>query len=226
MKNKIPKHIALILDGNRTWAKENGKPAFAGHTKGAKNIRPIAEYAAEQGIKYLTLYILSTENLKNRSPVELNHLFKLFTKLSDGASFFQENNIRAQFIGNLKGLPSNIQTALTALKKNTEQNTGMVLTFAVNYGGRDEITRAAQRLSQQKLEITEDSLSKALDTSPTPEVDLVIRTGGYQRLSNFLLWQAAYAELFFSKTNWPAFTPTELAESLTWYEDQKRKRGK
>lgn len=220
----LPTHVAIILDGNRRWAVSKGMMKLEGHLHGAQNIKPIAEYAQEKGVQYLTLYTLSTENLQNRGSLELKKLFSLFQKLSDYLGMFREKNIRVRFIGNIEKLPENLQKTFAHIQKETASNEGMILAFAVNYGGRDEILRAIAK--SQSISMTEESFSALLDTAGMPDVDLVIRTGGHLRLSNFLLWQSAYSELYFTSTMWPAFTPAEFQKALDWFAEQKRNKGK
>lgn len=218
-----PLHVAIILDGNRRWAVGEGLSKLEGHIHGAKNIRPVAEYALEQGVRYLTLYALSTENVKNRTTLELKKLFNLFAKLADYQDLFDTYQIRVRFLGNRDGLPPEVQKVFDDIEKKTADYDQMTLAFAVNYGGRDEILRAAQKSSELK---TENDFALYLDTAGMPDVDLLIRTGGHHRLSNFLLWQAAYSELYFTPIMWPAFSPVEFGKALTWFAEQKRNKGK
>lgn len=222
------KHIAIILDGNRTWATERGLPKMIGHTEGAKNVEKIGEAVLAKGIPYLTLYVLSTENLKNRSAEELDHLFSLFAKIVDYLDKFLKKNVRLQLIGNIASLPEKVQASLQKTVEATKNNTALTLTLAVNYGGRDEIVRAYQKAIDSGVsaaEINEEKLQSFLDTADLPDVDLVIRTGGHHRLSNYLPWQSTYAELYFTDTKWPAFSPADLDEAVTWFEKQKRHWG-
>jgi undecaprenyl diphosphate synthase len=222
-----PNHIAIIMDGNRRWATERGMPKIIGHTEGAKNVRTIAKTVQSKGISHLTLYALSTENIRERSREELNHLYSLFEKLVDYIGDFLENNAQLRVIGNLSGLPEKTQEKLKEVMEKTKNNTGFVLTLAINYGGRDEIARAVQKiLDDGHQKISEQLIHNYLDTKNMPDVDLVIRTGGHQRLSNFLLWQAAYAELYFTETKWPGFGVEELNTALVWFQEQQRNRGK
>lgn len=227
--NAIPQHLAIILDGNRRWAAERGLPKLVGHTQGAKNLRTIAKAAQKAGVKFMTVYALSTENLKERSPEELKYLFELFGKLVDYLGDFVENNAQLRLIGNIDGIPTETATKLRAVAEATKHNTAFVLTISVNYGGRDEITRAVKKIVTTGIsasEITEDSISQNLDTAGIPDVDLLIRPGGHHRLSNFLSWQSTYAELYFVETKWPAFDETELQKAFDWFAEQQRNRGK
>lgn len=224
-----PQHLAIILDGNRRWAAERGLPKLMGHTQGAKNLRTIARAAQAAGVKYLTVYALSTENLKERSPEELGHLFALFEKLVDYLGDFVKNNAQLRLLGNIDGLPAQVATNLRQVETETKNNTDFVLCLAVNYGGRDEITRAVKKIIDQKISsanITEEIIGANLDTAGMPDVDLLIRPGGHHRLSNFLSWQSTYAELYFCDVKWPAFDEAELQKALEWFAEQQRNRGK
>lgn len=225
----IPQHLAIILDGNRRWAAERGLPKLVGHTQGAKNLKTIAKAAQKAGVKFLTVYALSTENLKERSPEELKHLFELFEQLVDYLGEFIENNAQLRLIGNIDGLPEKTATNLRQVAEATKQNTSFVLSIAVNYGGRDEITRATQKIITSGIpvdRVTEELISQNLDTVGIPDVDLLIRPGGHHRLSNFLSWQSTYAELYFVDIKWPAFDEKELQKAFDWFAEQQRNRGK
>lgn len=229
MSTRELKHVAIILDGNRTWAAANGLPRMIGHTRGAQNIKHIVEVALAEKISFLTLYTLSTENLKNRSEDELNHLFSLFEKLVDYVDLFQKNNVKFNAIGDLSKMPENIQTSLAHLTEVTKNNTAITLTTAINYGGRDEIIRAIKKLAKNEQELaklTEESFEAYLDTNGLPDVDLLIRTGGFQRLSNFLPWQSTYSELYFTETKWPAFKEEDFKTAINWFFEQEMKKGK
>lgn len=222
-------HLAIIMDGNRRWATERGMPKFLGHTEGAKNLKKIAKAAKKFSIRYLTLYTLSTENLKNRSEEELKHLFSLLDQLSDYLKDFEEENTALRIIGDIKGLPEKTQKNLQGLVNATKNNTSMILSLAINYGGRDELVRAFKKMTEEKIstqEISEETIQKHLDTFDMPDVDLVIRTGGDQRLSNYLPWQTTYAELYFTPVYWPAFSEHDLKEAIEWFQNQKRNKGK
>lgn len=222
-----PRHIAIIMDGNRRWATARGLPKIVGHTEGAKTLRTVARAVQERGIPYLTLYALSTENVRERSPEELKHLYSLFEKLVDYIGDFLEKNASLRIIGDLGGLPEKTKNKLLETVDRTKHNSAFVLTLAINYGGRDEIVRAAQELAgKNPKKISETIFNDQLDTVGLPDVDVVIRTGGHHRLSNFLLWQAAYAELYFTETMWPAFDEKELDRIIEWFGEQQRNRGK
>jgi len=222
-------HLAIIMDGNRRWAKAKGLPTMKGHTEGAETLRKITEAAGNLGIPYLTFYALSTENLKGRSPEELKHLFSLMEKMKKYLKDFKKNEVQMRLIGDIKKLPLTTRTVLQSIVKETKNYKKLVLTVAVNYGGRDEIVRATKKLMEKKLqpsEINEEVFQKALDTKDIPDVDLMIRTGGDQRLSNYLPWQTTYAELYFTPTYWPEFSEKDLKKAIDWFQEQKRNKGK
>jgi undecaprenyl diphosphate synthase len=219
-------HVAIIMDGNRTWAKKNALAKMIGHTEGAKNVKRIVKAAIAQDIKFLTMYALSTENLKNRSESELNHLFNLFAKLINYKKLFRDNNVKLGVIGDTTGLPDKVKDVIEEMLSETADNDGLLFTLAINYGGRDEIIRAIKKLISAGETPSEETLSKHLDTAGIPDVDLLIRTGGFQRTSNYLPWQGIYAELYFTETHWPAFSATDLEEAIKWFWEQEKKRGK
>ncbi len=221
------KHLALIVDGNRSWATHKGLPKFLGHTEGVKMLKRIIKAASKKNIPYLTAWLLSTENLQ-RPEDELKHLFSLFITFNNEKELM-ENNIQLRTIGDLSRVPENVQNKMKELQEKTKNNTGMILNFAIAYGGRDEIVRATQKIIKAGLtpeEITESKFEEFLDTAGMPEVDLVIRTGGHQRLSGYLPWQSTYAELYFTNTRFPDFNEEELDKAIQWFTEQERKRGK
>lgn len=225
----VPQHLAIIMDGNRRWATERGLPKMAGHTQGAKNLKTIAKAVQAAGIPYLTLYALSTENLKERSAEELKHLFSLFEQLVDYLDDFIQNNAQLRLIGDLSGIPEKTRLALEKIALETRHNKDMVMTLAVNYGGRDELVRAMRKIAANNIpatDITEQVITDSLDTMGLPDVDMIIRTAGNQRLSGFLAWQSTYAELYFTPVKWPAFDKAELQKALDWFAEQQRNRGK
>jgi undecaprenyl diphosphate synthase len=227
-KNEL-NHVAIIMDGNRRWATERGLPKLIGHTEGGKNLKRILEACQKKNIKYLTVWALSTENLKERNQEELKHLFSLFEKLIDYLGDLNKNNIRVNLIGDLTKLPKSTQEKLIELADLTKNNSGLFFTIGVNYGGRDEIIRTIKKIIEYKIptnEITEELFSKNLDTADMPEPDLIIRTGGASRLSGLLPWQSIYSELYFTSTYWPAFAEEDLDEAIDWFQEQKRNRGK
>lgn len=217
------------MDGNRRWAKERGLPSMKGHSQGAETLRKITEIAGNIGISYLTFYALSTENLKGRSEAELKHLFSLMEKIKKYLKEFKKNEVQMRIIGDIDGIPKKTRDVLLDLVKETKHHKKLVLTLAINYGGRDEIVRAVKKIVKKGLkasEITEEIFENALDTADTPEVDLMIRTGGDQRLSNYLPWQTTYAELYFEALYWPDFTEKELQKAVDWFLEQRRNKGK
>ena len=217
------KHLAIIMDGNGRWAKQQGKVLSFGHVAGAKKLVEITQHALQIGIEYLTLYSFSTENWK-REKAEVDFLMKLIEKfLKRELRNLMENNIRFKVIGDMSKTSKNLQKRVNLTIEKTKNNTGMTQILAINYGARDEIARAINRIKKEK--ITEEDIQNALDTHDLPDVDLMIRTGGEQRLSNFLLWQSAYAELAFTKTFWPAFSTQELDTMITDYKKIERRFG-
>lgn len=226
---KLPNHIALIMDGNRRWATKRGLPKIAGHTKGAENIRPILQKCLDLGISYVTLWALSTENVKKRSEKELKHIYSLFTKLVNYLGDFAENDAKLQIIGDITVLPQKVQDSLSEVIEKTRDNTNMVLTLAVNYGGRDEIVRATKSLLASGIspeELSEEEFEKHLDSGMLPDPELIIRTGGHQRLSGYLPWKSTYAELYFTQEYWPGFTPELLEEAIDWFKSVQRNKGR
>ena len=216
------------MDGNRRWASEQGKPKILGHSEGAKNLERILNSIIKMHIPYATFWALSTENLK-RSEEELKHIFSLFGKITEYLKDAIKNNARFEYIGNLSLLPENIQKKLIDMKEKTKSHTGTVVTIAAGYGGRDELLRAAKKLLIENInpeELTEELFASMLDTAGMPDIDLIIRTGGNQRLSGYLPWQSPYAELYFTNTKWPGFDETELQKAIEWYNEQKRNFGK
>lgn len=223
------KHIAFIMDGNRRWASERGLPKIFGHTEGVKTFRTITEYAGNHGIKYITFWALSTENFKNRSEEELDHIFMLMDKQLDSMDDLLKNNIQLRVIGDISKLPVALQEKLTRVIESSKNDTGMILTLAINYGGRDELVRTYKKMLVANISpetITEETVSAHLDTADTPDPDLVIRTGGDKRLSGYLPWQATYAELYFTDTKWPAFSKKDFDTAVDWFTHQKRNKGK
>ena len=196
-----PRHIAIIMDGNGRWAKKQGMPRFKGHQEGLKVTKEIVKYCSDIGIPFVTLYVFSTEN-KKRASEEVNFLMGLIRQhLRAELKFYADNNIRVLHIGDLAGLPLSVQEEIVAVREKTKDYRGSSVVLATNYGGKDEIVRSIKSLNAERLaNMTEDDFSLCLDTKDIPPVDLVIRTGGEKRLSNFLLWQCAYAELGNVKT--------------------------
>ena len=228
----VPAHVAIIMDGNGRWAKSKGLPRTLGHAKGAQNLEDMLYIADELGIKYLTVYAFSTENWK-RSEDEVMALMNLFRQyLRNGFRKAAKNNVRIRVIGYRPGLPKDLQDLADEIEDFSKDNTGLQFQIALNYGSRDEITRmmkhaceevAAGRLKPE--EIDEEYISNHLDTAGIPDPDLLIRTSGEQRLSNYLLWQLAYTEFYYTDTHWPAFDKAELQKAIEWYQTRDRRFG-
>lgn len=229
---KIPNHVAIILDGNGRWAKSKGMPRNYGHTVGAKNVEMVCRAADELGIKYLTLYAFSTENW-NRPQNEVNALMKLLEGyLKTCIKTADKNNMRVRVIGEITRLSNAFQQRIHELETASASNTGLNLTIAINYGSRDEILRAVRHMVEDaregKLEtkdIDENVFSSYLDTRELPDPDLLIRTSGEQRLSNYLLWQLAYSEFYFTDVPWPDFHKKELELAIEAYNKRDRRFG-
>lgn len=223
--NSAPEHIAIIMDGNGRWAGEQGLKRTAGHEEGAKTVRKITSHCAKLGIKYLTLYAFSTENW-SRPKVEVEFLMKLLEKyLLNELNTYLENNIQFFAIGDRSKFSKKLQDVINNTEEKTKNATGLTQILALNYGSRDEITRAVKRLNEQNLEITEKNLESCLDTAGIPDVDLLIRTSGEVRISNYLLWQCAYAEMFFTPTYWPEFNENELDDIISDFNNRERRFG-
>lgn len=226
--DNLPKHIAVIMDGNGRWAKKHNKPRVWGHKNGVKAVRETTEAAAELGIQYLTLYAFSTENWK-RPPFEVNALMHLLVEtMGIELSRLNENNIRLRAIGDISKLPKKTFVALTKGIESTADNTGMTLNLALNYSGKWDITNAVQNLIKQGLsisEITEEAISTNLSTAGIPDPELLIRTSGEHRISNFLMWQLAYAELYFTPVFWPQFDKNEFYNSILNFQQRERRFG-
>jgi undecaprenyl diphosphate synthase len=229
---KLPSHIAIIMDGNGRWAKRRNLPRIMGHKEGAKSVRAVTEACAELGIKYLTLYAFSTENWK-RQESEVNFLMRLLKDyLVKEKKTMMKNNVRLLAIGNISKLPSEVKKELAAAIKLTSKNTGLKLVLALNYGSRDEITMAAKNIAKkysagsiQFSRITENTITEHLYTKGIPDPDLMIRTSGEMRLSNFLLWQLSYAEFYVTDTLWPDFRKPQLIEALETFNKRERRFG-
>ena len=228
----LPQHIAIILDGNGRWAKKRGLPRTAGHQEGAMNVREITKLCANIGIKALTVYAFSTENWK-RPDEEVKFLMKLPIKFfNEFAPELVENNIRLKVIGNVEELPTDLQQKVLEISELTKNNTKMTLTIALNYGSQDEIKQAVQAIATEVKngqlnveDINEDVIDQHLMTADLPPLDLMIRTSGELRISNYLLWQLAYAELYFTSIAWPDFKEEQLYEALLDYQKRNRRFG-
>ena len=229
---KIPKHVAIILDGNGRWAKSKGMPRNYGHTVGAKNVETVCQAADELGIEYLTLYAFSTENW-NRPDSEVAALMKLLESyLKNCIRTANKNNMRVRVIGELSRLSESFQKKIQELEEVSAANTGLNLTIAINYGSRDEMIRAVRRLARDCADgkvvpetIDETVFESYLDTHGIPDPDLLIRTSGELRLSNYLLWQLAYTEFYFTEIPWPDFTKEELEKAIAQYNKRDRRYG-
>ncbi|HDR0997389.1 di-trans,poly-cis-decaprenylcistransferase [Pasteurella multocida] len=230
--NNIPQHVAIIMDGNGRWAQQKGKMRIFGHKNGVKAVREAVSYARKVGIKVLTLYAFSSENW-NRPKKEVNALMALFMQALDlEVKKLHKNNIKLNILGDVTGFSASLQNKIHQAEKLTENNTALTLNIAANYGGCWDIVQAAKSLAQQvkegKLavdEINAQVLQQALVTKEQPQVDLLIRTSGEQRISNFLLWQIAYAELYFSDVLWPDFNEKEFNEAIIAYQQRHRRFG-
>lgn len=232
-KEKLPQHLAIIMDGNGRWAKQKGLFRSIGHENGSKAVREIVEGSAEIGIPYLTLYAFSTENW-NRPRMEVELLMKLLvSSLKKEIKTLQDNNIKLNAIGNLEALPKRAYKELQDVIEKTKGNERMTLTLALSYGSREEITKTIKEISLKVKnnlispdDIDETVINNHLYTQNLPDVDLLIRTSGEQRISNFLLWQIAYAELYFTETLWPDYTKNHLFEAILNYQNRERRFGK
>ncbi|GGD44335.1 isoprenyl transferase [Malaciobacter pacificus] len=223
--NEAPVHIAMIMDGNGRWAKERGLKRTAGHEKGAEVVRDITTYCAKIGVKYLTMYAFSTENWK-RPKLEVDYLMKLLDRyLKKELEVYMKNNIRFKAIGDLSKFSKSLQERISITEKQTEKNSGLTQVLALNYGSKDEIVRAVKKLNEQNLEVSEENIESCLDTAGIPDVDIMIRTSGEVRLSNYLLWQNAYAEMFFTQTLWPDFNTLELDDIISDFNSRERRFG-
>jgi undecaprenyl diphosphate synthase len=231
---RLPKHIAIIMDGNGRWARKRHLPRVAGHRAGVTSVRYVVETASRIGIPSLTLYAFSEENWKRRPKTEVDFLMKLLARyLKQEVPTLHENNVRLQYIGRLHELPEFVQEKMEWAREETSRNTGMLLTLALNYSARSELADAFRSMLNaavnnggvQHLKIDEETISKHLYTSHLPDPDLVIRTSGEMRLSNFLLWQLAYAEIHVVPTLWPEFRGLHLLDAIAEYQTRERRYG-
>ena len=226
MNNKdIPSHIAIILDGNGRWAQEKKLSRTKGHEQGALVVKDITKHCAKIGVKYLSLYAFSTENWK-RPKIEVEFLMKLLQKYIDSQlDIYMEHNIKFKVIGDISRFSSSLKKAIENLENMTKNNTTMTHNLALNYGSKDEIVRALKKINEKNLEITEQNINNNLDTLGINDVDILIRTGKEKRISNFMLWQCAYAEMFFSDTYWPDFNNIELDKIILEFKCRIRRFG-
>ena len=219
-----PNHVAIIMDGNGTWSKKNNLHRKDGHKEGVINAKKIITYTIDRNVKNLTLFALSNENL-SRSKLELKNLFDIFFHtFTEEKNFLTSNDIRIKFIGNLEKLPKKLKDNISILESQTKKNKKLNLFIALNYGGKQDIKQAIQKLVKENKK--NDKFENYLYSKSLPEVDLLIRTGGYKRLSNFIIWHTSYAEIYFTDTLWPSFTKRNYFKSLDWYKDINRKFGK
>ena len=231
-ERRIPVHVAIIMDGNGRWAKRRGLPRTAGHAQGARVVEQILEDADHMGIRYLTVYAFSTENW-SRPDSEVKALMNLLrTYMKTSLAKCAKNNVRIRVIGDKSRLDKDLQASIANLEKETASNTGIGFQIAINYGSRDEMVRAVQAAAQKVKDgeispedITENFISDSLDTCGIPDPDLLIRTGGEQRISNFLLWQTAYSELYFCDAAWPDFNKKELEKAVDAFNNRERRYG-
>lgn len=233
-KNKnVPEHVAIILDGNGRWAKKRGMPRNYGHVQGAKNVEVICRAAHNMGIKYLTVYAFSTENW-SRPQDEVDALMKLLNQyMKNCQKTAKKNNMKVRVIGDKSGLSEPIQREIAALEEATKDYDGLNFTIALNYGGRDELTRAVKKIAvsvkngeMDPEDITEQTIGDFLDTAGLPDPDLMIRTSYELRISNYLLWQLAYSEFYFTEVPWPDFDEKELQKAVEAYGQRERRFGK
>ena len=236
-ERKIPRHIAIILDGNGRWAKKKGMPRSYGHAAGAKRVEPCVKECDRLGVEYVTMYAFSTENWK-RSEDEVSTLMKLLKQyLARCRKIAVENHMKIRIIGDVAGLPKELQEEIEITEDATRSNPGLTFSIALNYGGRDEIIRAVRKLLsdealRKRIEeegaesaVDEALISSSLDTAGLPDPDLLIRTSGEERISNFLPWQLCYTEFYFTDTLWPDFSPEEYAEMINAYANRDRRFG-
>lgn len=229
-KNNIPQHIAIIMDGNRRWARARGLSDIKGHEKGAEILEKVVEEAEKLGVKTISVYALSTENIKERAKREIFSLFNLMRKVyHKRLSRMMKKGVRVSILGEMTGLPSAIRRLIEEIKKVYIKNESIKLNIALNYGGKKELIRAIKDIVKQGIDvkkINEELLERHLYTKGEQDPELVIRTGGRIRLSNFLLWQTAYSELYFTRTLWPDFNAGQFRKAIAWYQSQKRNFGK
>ncbi|MBQ9826319.1 MAG: isoprenyl transferase [Firmicutes bacterium] len=225
LKN-IPRHVAIIMDGNGRWAKERGQIRLQGHLAGMEALREIVRHSQRLGVEYLTVYAFSTENWK-RPADEVAGIFKLVIKyVNSELKELNENNVRVGILGDWNAIPEDSAKSIRLALKTTENNDGLKFNIALNYGGRAEITRAVNKLmSEGRTNVTEDDISGALYTAGMPDPDVIIRTSGENRLSNFLIWQAAYSEIVLTDVYWPDFTPEEYEKCIIEYQSRDRRYG-
>lgn len=229
-KDALPKHIAIIMDGNRRWATKRGLKSSEGHKAGSQNLENIVDYCRDIGIKNITVYALSTENWKKRSVEEVKGIFDLLINVVKTKRLeYQKSGIRFFVLGNFQAFPLKVKRAIKKILDTVLDTERIKFNVALNYGGRDEIVTAIKNMIKDEVkakDVNEELVSSYLYTKGQPDPDLIIRPGGEYRLSNFLLWQMSYAELFFTDILWPDFTPKELEKAIYWYQQRHRRMGK
>jgi len=225
-KSKVPQSIGFILDGNRRWAKKKGDTSYKGHENGVKKLKELVVWIKNAGVKYLTIYGFSTENW-NRDPKEIEHLLNLFRKFfQEEIPYAEKNGIHIRCIGDIEKFPKDVQKNIKEAEKRTRKNKSLTLVLALSYGGRREILSAIKKLNPRTLKkLTEKEFSKHLWTKDIPDPDIIIRTGGNMRLSNFLPWQSVYSEFFFPRVYFPDFTKGHLSRIIRAYEKRERRFG-
>lgn len=230
MKSSIPKHIAIIMDGNRRWARKRALPDIKGHQAGADRLEEIVEAAEKLGVKTVTVYALSTENITERAKREIGGLFNLLRRgYHSKLKKMMQRGVSVSVLGELEGLPAFIKRIINEIRKTYIKNESIKLNIALNYGGKKELVAAIKDIVKKGIDvkkINEEIIAKHLYTNGQPDPELVIRTGGRSRLSNFLLWQTAYSEFYFTRTLWPDFGSGQLRKAIQWYQSQKRNFGK
>jgi len=226
----LPKHIAIIMDGNRRWAAAHNLPPGDGHKAGAQNLEKIVQHCKDIGIKHITVYALSTENWKKRSAQEVRGIFNLLIKIvKEKRLEYQRSGIKFFVLGNFQAFPLKVRDAIKKIMDTVLDHERLKFNVALNYGGRDEIVTAIKNIIKDGVkpsQVNEELISKYLYTTGQPDPDLVIRPGGEYRLSNFLLWQLSYAELYFTDILWPDFNPKQLDKAIIWYQQRNRRLGK
>lgn len=229
-KNNLPQHIAIIMDGNRRWAASRGLPPEKGHEAGAQNLENIVNHCRDLGVKYLTVYALSTENWRNRSAREVKGIFNLLLRIvKEKREEYRRSGIRFFVLGNFQAFPLKVRDGIKKIMDIVLDKERIKFNVALNYGGRDEIVNAIKNIIKDGVKpekVNEELVSKYLYTKDQPDPDLIIRPGGEYRLSNFLLWQLSYAELYFTDIFWPDFTPKQLDKAIKWYQQRHRRMGK
>ena len=226
---KIPCHVALIMDGNRRWARAKGKSVIEGHKAGAENLVKIVEHCERLGVRHLTVYALSTENWRRRAKQEVKGIFDLLVRIAkEKREEYKRKGIKFFVLGNFQAFPLRVRRTIEEMLKIVKRHERLKFNVALNYGGRDELVRAIKKMIEDGIkpsEVDEELVSRYLDTNGQPDPDLIIRTGGEVRLSNFLLWQLSYSELYFTDTLWPDFGPQELERAIYNYQQRERRFG-